>query len=68
MMRSQRKQALKFAAAAAFKGNHGDQGLKLRENMRHIVTLRPGSLVGEIALLTDGTQRMATAPQITSSF
>lgn len=60
MMRSQRKQALKFAAAAAFKGNHGDQGLKLRENMRHIVTLRPGSLVGEIALLTDGTQRMAT--------
>ena len=28
--------------------------------MRHIVTLRPGAIVGEIALFKDGVKRMAT--------
>lgn len=55
-----RKQALKMAAAAAFKSGHGDQDLKLRANMRHVVTLRPGAIVGEIALFKDGVKRMAT--------
>jgi len=32
----------------------------LYENMRHVVTLYPGAIVGEIALLKDGTKRMAT--------
>jgi CRP-like cAMP-binding protein len=59
-MQKKKKQMLKMAAAAAFKGSHGDQDLKLRANMRHIVTLRPGAIVGEIALFKDGVSRMAT--------
>lgn len=52
-----RKQALKLAAAAAFGGG---STTPLRANKRHVVTLRPGAIVGEIALFKDGVKRMAT--------
>ena len=56
---SKRKNMLKMAAAAAFRGDAPDAP-PLRANMRHIVTLRPGAIVGEIALFKDGVKRMAT--------
>ena len=45
-----KKSALKMAAAAAFMGEKGAGNPPLRLNMRHIVTLKPGAIVGEIAL------------------
>jgi len=50
---------LKKAAAAQIKANSEGHGV-VRANMRHIVTLRPGAIVGEIALFKDGVKRMAT--------
>ena len=58
---AKKKDLLKMAAAQAFLGDTAGRGLPpLRANMRHIVTLRPGAIVGEIALFKDGVKRMAT--------
>ena len=54
-----KKQVLKLAAAAAFMGDQRGHP-PLRVNMRHIVTLKPGAIVGEIALFRDGAKRMST--------
>jgi len=51
---------LKKATAAQIKANNEGHGIITRANMRHIVTLRPGAIVGEIALFKDGVKRMAT--------
>ena len=37
----------------------------MRVNMRHIVTLKPGAIVGEIALFAEGSKRMATVKTLT---
>ena len=60
LLGSKKKDLLKMASAAAFKAAAGIEGQVLRANMRHIVTLRPGAIVGEIALFKDGVKRMAT--------
>jgi len=64
-----RKKMLKMTAAAAFKESTArfaptDDAPPLRLNVRHVVTLRPGAIVGEIALLPNsdaaGEKRLAT--------
>lgn len=57
-----KQKALKLSAAAAFLGKAGanPDSIPLRHNMRHVVTLKPGAIVGEIALFKDGVKRMAT--------
>ena len=57
---AKRRKNLLLASAAAFKGTSDPAAPPLRANMRHIVTLRPGAIVGEIALFKDGVKRMAT--------
>ena len=48
-------------ATAAVKGvQAGMAGQALRADMRHVASLGAGTLVGEIALLKDGSKRMAT--------
>ena len=55
----ERKNSLLTGAAAAFLNTDAD-GPPLRVGMRHVVTLKPGAIVGEIALFQEGVVRMAT--------
>jgi len=55
-----RSDMLKMGAAHAFLGGDRAKHVPLRANMRHVVTLHPGAIVGEIALFQDGVKRMAT--------
>ena len=47
-------------AATAWQEAAGVEGPPLRVNFRHIVTLQPGTIAGEVALLHEGSKRMAT--------
>ena len=59
--KAQKKKLLKMAAASMFMGASASaDAAPLRHNMRHVVTLRPGAIVGEIALFRDDVKRMAT--------
>lgn len=51
---------MRKAGLATLKAIETGQSTVVRANMRHIVTLRPGAIVGEIALFKDGVKRMAT--------
>ena len=51
---------MRKATMSTLKAIETGQSTVVRANMRHIVTLRPGAIVGEIALFKDGVKRMAT--------
>ena len=60
-----RKQMLKMMAGNAFaKAGGMTDAPAMQLNTRHIATLGPGALVGEIALLKDGSKRMASVKTV----